>query len=212
MKIAVVTDDQVTISQHFGRAHYYLVFTVEDGQVIQQELRDKLGHDQFQNEQHEHDHDHDHAHGHGYGQHSHDKHSRMMANLTDCQVLLAGGTLAPALRRKCRCGHGRQRQPAGQRRPADPDQRADYRRRAASLSGRRVGRSAQAAALDRPRLGTPKVGAGYRVSDLRSSSMFPAAAHRFRIKSKRRTSRSRCNARSMPRISRSTRWCTRCMG
>ncbi len=92
MKIAVVTDNQTTISQHFGRAHYYLVFTVEDGQVVQQELRDKLGHDQFQHEEHSHhDHDHGHQQGHGFGQHSQDKHSRMMANLTDCQVLLAGG-------------------------------------------------------------------------------------------------------------------------
>lgn len=92
MKIAVVTDDQTTISQHFGRAHYYLVFTVEDGQVVHQELRDKLGHDQFQHEEHgHHDHDHDHQQGHGYGQHSQDKHSRMMANIGDCQILLAGG-------------------------------------------------------------------------------------------------------------------------
>ena len=92
MKIAVVTDDQATISRHFGRAQYYLVFTVEDGQVVQQELRSKLGHDQFQHEEHqEHEHDHDHEHGHGYGQHSQDKHSRMMANIGDCQLLLAGG-------------------------------------------------------------------------------------------------------------------------
>lgn len=94
MKIAVVTDDQITISRHFGRAHYYLVFTVEDGQVVQQELRAKLGHDQFQQEEHhEHDHEHDpnHEHGHGYGQHSQDKHSRMMANIGDCQVLLCAG-------------------------------------------------------------------------------------------------------------------------
>ena len=90
MRIAVVTDDQVTISRHFGRAHYYLVFTVEEGQVVTRELRDKLGHDQFQHEEHDH-HDHDHEHGHGYGQHSQDKHSRMMANIGDCQVLLAGG-------------------------------------------------------------------------------------------------------------------------
>ena len=96
MKIAVVTDDQATISRHFGQAQYYLVFTVENGQVIQQELRSKLGHDQFRLEEH---HDHDEAHhehsdehrGHGYGQHSQDKHSRMMSNLVDCQVLLAGG-------------------------------------------------------------------------------------------------------------------------
>lgn len=88
MNIAVVTDDQRTISQHFGRAHYYLVFTVEDGQIVNRELRPKAGHDQFQHEEH---HDHDHEHGHGHGQHSQDKHSRMMANIGDCQVLLAGG-------------------------------------------------------------------------------------------------------------------------
>jgi predicted Fe-Mo cluster-binding NifX family protein len=107
VRIAVVTDDQNTISQHFGRAHYYLVFTVEDGQVMQQELRDKLGHDQFQQEEHgHHDHDHDHQQGHGLGQHSQDKHSRMMANIGDCQVLLAGGTLAPALRCGASAGVG----------------------------------------------------------------------------------------------------------
>jgi len=94
VKIAVVTDDQTTISRHFGRAHYYLVFTVEDGQVVQQELRARLGHDQFQQEEqhdHEHEHDHNHEHGHGQGQHSQDKHSRMLANIGDCQVLLGAG-------------------------------------------------------------------------------------------------------------------------
>jgi predicted Fe-Mo cluster-binding NifX family protein len=95
VKIAVVTDDQRTVSRHFGRAHYYLVFTVEDGQIVQQELRDKLGHDQFQHEHHDHDHEHEHEHshehGHGYGRHSQDKHSRMMANIGDCQVLLCAG-------------------------------------------------------------------------------------------------------------------------
>ncbi len=93
MKIAVVTDDQTTISQHFGRAYFYAVFTVEDGKIAGREMRPKLGHDQFQHEQHDrgHDHDHDHEHGHGYGEHSQDKHSRMMANIRDCQVLLAGG-------------------------------------------------------------------------------------------------------------------------
>lgn len=91
MKIAVVTDDQTTISRHFGRAQFYLVFTVENGQIVLQDLRSKLGHEQFQHEEHHHDEEHHHAHGHGYGQHSQDKHSRMMANLGDCQVLLAGG-------------------------------------------------------------------------------------------------------------------------
>ena len=77
MKIAVITDDGATISRHFGRAPYYAVFTVEDGAVVEREMRDKAGHAQFQAEsqgdgdpQSEREHGHDHEHGqggHGYG-------------------------------------------------------------------------------------------------------------------------------------------------
>ena len=35
MKLAVITDDGKTISQHFGRAVYYAILAVEDGQVVQ---------------------------------------------------------------------------------------------------------------------------------------------------------------------------------
>lgn len=41
MKIAIVTEDGRTISQHFGRAPYYAVLTVEDGIVTGRELRPK---------------------------------------------------------------------------------------------------------------------------------------------------------------------------
>jgi len=96
MKIAVVTDDGKTISAHFGRATKYAVFTAEAGQVVAQELRDKLGHRDFAGEEHsdhDHEHEHDHAHeqGHGHGQHSAEKHQRMFAAITDCDVLLARG-------------------------------------------------------------------------------------------------------------------------
>ena len=37
MKIAFITDDEKTISQHFGRAPYYLVITVEDGKETNRE-------------------------------------------------------------------------------------------------------------------------------------------------------------------------------
>jgi predicted Fe-Mo cluster-binding NifX family protein len=43
MKIAVITDDGKTISQHFGHAPYYLVVTVENNKIIDRELRDKPG-------------------------------------------------------------------------------------------------------------------------------------------------------------------------
>jgi predicted Fe-Mo cluster-binding NifX family protein len=39
MKIAVVTDDQKTISAHFRGSQYFLVFTVENGKIIDQEVR-----------------------------------------------------------------------------------------------------------------------------------------------------------------------------
>ena len=88
MKIAVITDDGKTISQHFGRAQYYLVATVENGQVINRELRDKLGHTHFANE----------PHGpetpgqpHGFSPASQDRHARMALTINDCEVLLCRG-------------------------------------------------------------------------------------------------------------------------
>jgi predicted Fe-Mo cluster-binding NifX family protein len=92
MKIAAVTDDGQTISAHFGRAYYYLVITVEDGQATGREMREKAGHHQFHQE---HDHDHSHRHedarGHGFGPGAQSRHARMVATISDCDVLLARG-------------------------------------------------------------------------------------------------------------------------
>ncbi len=86
MKIAAVTEDGKTISQHFGRAPYYLVLMVEEGRIIGQELREKLGHAQFAGGPHVDD-----PRGRGYGAHAEDRHARMAQTIADCQVLLAGG-------------------------------------------------------------------------------------------------------------------------
>jgi predicted Fe-Mo cluster-binding NifX family protein len=93
MKIAAITDDGKTISQHFGRARYYLVATVENGAVVQSELRDKLGHTHFQNEPHEVEQP---GQWHGLGQASHDKHVRMAEAIADCEALLCRGMGAGA--------------------------------------------------------------------------------------------------------------------
>lgn len=87
MKIACVTDDGRTISRHFGRAPYYVVLTVEDGQIVARELRDKLGHKQFSAQEREH------ARGQRSGTDpaSHSKHVSMAEAISDCQVLLCGG-------------------------------------------------------------------------------------------------------------------------
>lgn len=92
MKIAAVTDDGKTVSPHFGRATIYVVFFVEDGRVIQQELRGKIGQQEFQNEGLEGQGKHqNNPQGRGFGRHSEEKHRRMFANITDCDVLLARG-------------------------------------------------------------------------------------------------------------------------
>ena len=92
MKIAVITDDGETISQHFGRAQHYLVFTIEDGKVTGQELLDKPGHRQFVNEPHEHEHGHGQdPRGHGFGSSSDRKHALMAEPISDCEVILVRG-------------------------------------------------------------------------------------------------------------------------
>ncbi len=87
MKIAVITDDGKSISQHFGRALYYAVFTIEDGKVTQREMRDKLGHSHFAGEHHEEQH----GAGHGMDAASHDRHVQMAGSIVDCQAILCGG-------------------------------------------------------------------------------------------------------------------------
>jgi predicted Fe-Mo cluster-binding NifX family protein len=87
MKIAAITDDGITISLHFGRAPYYLVLTVEDGQIASRELRPKLGHNQFASQPHEAEH----GAGHGMDPASHDKHLQMSDAIADCEALLCRG-------------------------------------------------------------------------------------------------------------------------
>lgn len=88
LKIAVITDEGRTISSHFGRARYYLVATVEDGQVVNRELRNKPGHAQFQAEGHEHENA---GAAHGFGPSADSRHGRMVEAITDCEALLCGG-------------------------------------------------------------------------------------------------------------------------
>ncbi len=88
MKIAVVTDDGTTICQHFGRAQYYSVITIENGKVKSKEQRNKAGHhvagaqhaSQASNGE-----------KHGFDANAQASHAGMMANINDCQLVFAGG-------------------------------------------------------------------------------------------------------------------------
>ena len=88
MKIAAVSEDGTTISQHFGRAPLYIVATIEDGKVINKETRDKAGHHTFAAHQHP-----ETAPGerHGYDAGAQSRHATMAEAISDCQVLISGG-------------------------------------------------------------------------------------------------------------------------
>lgn len=88
MKIAVITEDGKTISQHFGRARYYLVLTIEEGKIVGREMRDKMGHNQFSTQPHA---EGAQGAGHGLDSASHDKHVSMAEAIADCKALLCGG-------------------------------------------------------------------------------------------------------------------------
>jgi len=88
MKITTASDDQVNISKHFGRAPYYVVFSVDSGKITVKETRHKACHQTFA------------AHvpaklaegeRHGYDAGSQSRHESMVEAVRDCQVLLAGG-------------------------------------------------------------------------------------------------------------------------
>jgi predicted Fe-Mo cluster-binding NifX family protein len=88
MKIAVVSENESTISQHFGRAPFYIIQTVENGKVVKTEKFERgaagtcaCGHSENE-EQHHASHS---------GPDSAAKHNRMVDPIADCQVLIAGG-------------------------------------------------------------------------------------------------------------------------
>ena len=88
MKIAVITDDGKTISQHFGRALFYRVFTIEEGKIVNREMRSKMGHGHSAAEPHG---EAQHGEGHGMDSASHNKHVSMAEAIADCKALLCGG-------------------------------------------------------------------------------------------------------------------------
>jgi predicted Fe-Mo cluster-binding NifX family protein len=88
LRIAVISDDGASISQHFGRAPYYVVLTVEEDKIVDSETRPKAGHHSFAAQEHP-----KLAPGerHGYDAGSQAKHKSMAEAIADCEVLIAGG-------------------------------------------------------------------------------------------------------------------------
>lgn len=76
LKVAIVTDDEKTISQHFGRAKFYLVYDIKNGKIEGKETRPKAAH-----------------HGQSEEHHHQDNliHRSMSSNIDDCEALIARG-------------------------------------------------------------------------------------------------------------------------
>jgi predicted Fe-Mo cluster-binding NifX family protein len=83
-KIAIATEDGVTVSDHFGRAPYFQVLTIEEGRIVARERRAKTFH---QAGQHHEDHDHTGPDTHASG---------MVSVVHDCAAVIAGGMGKPA--------------------------------------------------------------------------------------------------------------------
>jgi len=89
MKIAIITDDGNTISQHFGRANFYAVLTIENGLILQREMRDKLSHKHFSSEAHVHSNEPGQLHG--FDPAAQSLHGQMSDNIADCEALICRG-------------------------------------------------------------------------------------------------------------------------
>ena len=90
-KIAAVTQDGQKISNHFGMAPLYRVFTVVDGQIQGEEERPKPYHAQHPHHESRHS-----IHG--------NIHEDMFAPIGDCQVLLCAGMGQPAYQKALSAG------------------------------------------------------------------------------------------------------------
>ena len=71
MKIAVASDDQKTISEHFGRACGFMVFEIENNTILKQEYRENLGK--------------------STGECHSCNHDTMIKNIKDCDVVICYG-------------------------------------------------------------------------------------------------------------------------
>ncbi|MBN1376401.1 MAG: NifB/NifX family molybdenum-iron cluster-binding protein [Dehalococcoidia bacterium] len=88
MQIPVVIDDETTICQHFGRAQYYVIVSVENGKGTGKERCGKIEHRHFAIQESSHRK----ASGpHGYNAGSQQEQASMAETIKDWQVLIGGG-------------------------------------------------------------------------------------------------------------------------
>jgi predicted Fe-Mo cluster-binding NifX family protein len=91
MKIAIASDDNQTVSQHFGRAENYLVISLEQDRIYERKTLAKPGRCRTTSRgRGKHNHTED-ARGSGFGHQAKGAHRDMFENIMDCDILITGG-------------------------------------------------------------------------------------------------------------------------
>ena len=91
MKIAIVSNDEKTISQHFGRAEKYIVVSYEQENIIERKSLPKLDFCHSSHRRHgQHQHKSD-PRGSGFGHRSKVTHEQMFESIKDCDILVSRG-------------------------------------------------------------------------------------------------------------------------
>ncbi len=108
MKVAIPTSDKKTIYGHTGHADYFMVVTIENGTITNNEFRDNphVNHENHGNHpdhepgDHEHNHEHHHHHNHMHGDEN--AHDTMIKSIEDCKYFVVkhvGRRCAPSLKK-----------------------------------------------------------------------------------------------------------------
>jgi predicted Fe-Mo cluster-binding NifX family protein len=85
MKIAVATENGKLISAHFGRSPYFAIYEIEDGKIINKEMRQNTFTGHFRGGEHR-------EHGqHGHGRGDAQGHQTVAEGLRDCKVVISHG-------------------------------------------------------------------------------------------------------------------------
>ncbi|MHC1775919.1 MAG: NifB/NifX family molybdenum-iron cluster-binding protein [Lentimicrobium sp.] len=86
MIIAIPSNDNISVSAHFGKSHGFIVYNTHDQEIVNEEYRENNVTGHAKGGQAEHKGEHSHSHG----EHNH-SHSGILDLLSDCEIVIAGG-------------------------------------------------------------------------------------------------------------------------
>lgn len=80
MRIAIPTNDMLTVSNHFGRSKGFMIYDIEENKITnkQYKINTFTGHAKGQNKEHDH------------GSHNH-SHEGIFTAIGNCDIVIAGG-------------------------------------------------------------------------------------------------------------------------